>query len=90
MPFRLMCWSLTLLLFVSVGLAFERPAYAYTDPGSALLFFQSLGAVASGLIFYFRRGLKRLFVRERGAKAAAGTTVVSHVDSSFVHNQSNR
>ena len=53
-------WSVTLLFVVALGMAFERPAHAYVDPGSCLLLFQSLGAVASGVLFYFRRRLKRL------------------------------
>lgn len=78
---KLIYWSLTLLLFLSLGLTFELPARAYTDPGSALLLFQSLGAVASGVIFYFRRNIKRLFTRNRNAKPVAGTPVMSRIDS---------
>ena len=32
-------------------LSFERPAYGYTDPGSAILIFQSLSAVVTGSLF---------------------------------------
>ena len=83
MPSKLMYWSLTLLLFLFLGLAFERPALAYTDPGSTLLLFQSLGAVASGALFYFRRQLKRLFTRTTPAttKTATSTPAMSRVDS---------
>ncbi len=77
---RLMYWSLTLLLFLALGVTFEQPAHAYTDPGSALLLFQSIGAVASGAIFYFRRQIKRVFTRSE-AKQADTPVVVSRADS---------
>jgi hypothetical protein len=78
---RLMYWTLTLLLFVSLAVAFEQPAHAYTDPGSALLLFQSLGAVASGALFYFRRQIKRLFTRGDNSKPVSRPTVMSRADS---------
>ena len=78
---RLMYWTVTLLLFLSLGLAFEQPAHAYTDPGSTLLLFQSLGAVASGVLFYFRRQLKRLFTRGEVSKTVAAPVVMSRMDS---------
>ena len=83
MRLKLTYWSLTLLLFFFLGLAFERPAHAYTDPGSALLVFQSLGAVASGVLFYFRRNIKRLFSRSSSpaAKPVTSAPVMSRVDS---------
>lgn len=81
MPPKLMYWSLTLLLFLSLGLTFELPARAYTDPGSALLLFQSLGAVASGVLFYFRRSIKRLFSRNESSKPVSAPAVMSRVDS---------
>lgn len=72
MALKFKYWSLTLLLFFTLGLLFERPAHAYTDPGSALLLFQSLGAVLSGALFYFRRRIKRLF--SRNPKHAEGNS----------------
>ncbi len=82
MRLKLTYWLLTLMLFVTLGLAFEQPAHAYTDPGSALLLFQSLGAVASGVLFYFRRNLRRLFTRSSPASKAVTTApAMSRVDS---------
>ncbi len=43
----------------------ERRAYAYTDPGSTLLVFQSLSAIFSGGLFYFRKRLKSLIVKSK-------------------------
>ncbi len=81
MALQLRYWSLTLLLFFALGLFFERPAHAYTDPGSALLLFQSLGAVLSGTLFYFRRRLKRLFSRTPKDTPVSTPAVMSRADS---------
>ena len=82
MRLKLTYWSLTLFLFLALGLAFERPAHAYTDPGSALLIFQSVGAVASGVLFYFRRSLKRLFTRSApDTKTVTSATAMPRLDS---------
>ncbi len=87
MAFKLTYGSLTLLLLFTLGLSLEHRAYAYTDPGSCLLLFQSLGAVASGALFYFRRSLKRLFTRSEAKKplsatpASSAPAVMSRADS---------
>ena len=78
---RLLYCTLTFLLCLSLALAFEQPAHAYTDPGSTLLLFQSLGAVASGMLFYFRRQVKRLFTRGEGPKTVGAPAVMSRMDS---------
>ncbi len=38
-------------------LAFERPALAYTDPGTGALIWQMFAAAFVGAAFYFRRFL---------------------------------
>ena len=85
MAFKLMYWSVTLLFVLSLGLCLERRAFAYTDPGSCLLLFQSMGAVASGALFYFRRSLKRIFVRpelqSEAKKPLNAQAIVSRADS---------
>ena len=81
MALRLKYWSVTLLFLLTLGLASERRAYAYTDPGSALLLFQSIGAVISGALFYFRRRLKRLFSREASKETVSAPAMVSRADS---------
>lgn len=81
MSLKLAYWVLTLLLFVSLALTFELPARAYTDPGSALLLFQSLGAAASGVLFYFRRSIKRMFTRDQASKPASASVIRSQVES---------
>lgn len=53
--------ALAVVMFLIVAVAFERRAYAYTDPGSGLLAVQYLLSLAAGALFYFRRYLARLF-----------------------------
>ncbi len=53
--------AVTALLFLTLGVFLERPAYAYVDPGSSLLVYQSLSAAVTGVLFYFRRRIKNIF-----------------------------
>ena len=69
---RLKYLAVTLMLVVALGVTFERRAYGYIDPGSGLLIFQSIGAVVSGTLFYFRKRVKALLGRETKAEASAG------------------
>jgi hypothetical protein len=71
MILRLKYCAVTAALFIALTFCFERPAYAYVDPGSSLLIFQSLSAVVTGTMFYFRRRLKSLFTRSSDAPADA-------------------
>ena len=81
MALRFKYWSLTFLLFVALGLFFERPAHAYADPGATLLLFQSLGAIASGVLFYFRRRVKAIFSRTQPKETVSAPVVASRADS---------
>lgn len=81
MRLKWMYWSVTLLFVFTLALSLESRAYAYTDPGSCLLLFQSLGAVASGALFYFRRRLKRLFHRSETKQPANPSVAMSRADS---------
>jgi hypothetical protein len=60
---RLTYAALSVALLVALMFCLERPAYAYVDPGSGLLVWQSAGTIFTGMIFYFRRRVKRLFQR---------------------------
>ena len=51
------------LMIISLSFAFEQRAYAYVDPGSALLLVQLIGATGAGLLFAFNRRLRALFRR---------------------------
>jgi len=63
MSIRFAYLAVTCALFFALGFCFERPAYAYVDPGSSLLIFQSLSAIVTGALFYFRRRVKSLFTK---------------------------
>ena len=60
MNLRLRYIAVTCALIFFLALTFEGRAYAYTDPGSAILIFQSVSAVITGSLFYFRKRLKTL------------------------------
>jgi hypothetical protein len=70
MAYRLKLVAVTFFLFVALSCTFERQAHAYVDPGSSLLLFQSLSAVVSGALFYFRRRIKSLFVKSSSKPVA--------------------
>jgi hypothetical protein len=63
MSVKMKYFAVTTALFIALSFAFERPAYAYVDPGSSLLIFQSLSAIVTGVLFYFRRRVKSIFTR---------------------------
>lgn len=67
MSLKLKYFVLTIALFLALGCTFERSAYAYVDPGSSLLIFQTLSAIVTGTIFYLRRRIKALFTRQSSA-----------------------
>ncbi len=52
-----------LLMFVGAALLFERPAYAYADPGSGLLAIQAAGSALIATGWYLRRKIYALFHR---------------------------
>jgi hypothetical protein len=59
--------SLLILLAIAqvvmLAIAFQKPAYAYADPGSGLLFLQVAGSMAAGALFIVRSKLRKLFHR---------------------------
>jgi hypothetical protein len=55
--------AVNLALVIALSFSFQRTAHAYVDPGSGLLAFQSISAVITGVLFYFRSRLKSLFRR---------------------------
>ena len=64
MSFKLKYFIVTAALLITLSFSLEQPAYAYVDPGSSLLIFQSVSALVTGALFYFRRRLKALFTRQ--------------------------
>jgi hypothetical protein len=61
----------TVAMFFSLGLAFERRAYAYVDPGSGLLMLQAAGTVVTGVLFTLRKRIKSLFSRNKSSESLA-------------------
>ena len=61
---RLISFSLVVLIAFCLLLGSERRAWGYVDPGSGLLLLQNVGAVVTGLLFFFRRRIKALFTRK--------------------------
>ncbi len=47
--------------FITLAIAFQKPAYAYADPGSGLLLLQIAGSMAAGALFIVRSKLRKLF-----------------------------
>lgn len=52
-----MAWVLQI---VAILCAFEKPAYAYVDPGSGYLLLQVLGSVVAGAVFAVRHRFRRM------------------------------
>jgi hypothetical protein len=59
------------LILVGATLLFERPAYAYADPGTGLLAIQAIGSAMVAAGWYLRRKIYSLF--SRGGKAGKQT-----------------
>jgi hypothetical protein len=47
-------------MLVCLFLCFERPAYAYVDPGSSLFLFQGVSSAFLGVFYFVRRRFKTL------------------------------
>jgi hypothetical protein len=52
------------LIFVGATMFFERPAYAYADPGTGLLAIQAVGSMLVAAGWYLRRKIYSIFHRE--------------------------
>ncbi len=71
MSLRIKYFAVTCAMAFTLSLALEQRAYAYTDPGSSLLLFQSLSAMFTGGLFYFRKRLKSLILRAKPGKSSS-------------------
>jgi len=79
MRILLRCFPLVLIL-MGIVLLFERPAYAYADPGTGLLAIQAVGSALVAGGWYLRRKIYALF--HRGAvKSESGGLPVTAEDS---------
>jgi hypothetical protein len=68
---RCLFLSLSIFQLLVLFAATVKPAHAYVDPGSGLLFFQVGGSMLAGALFVLRARLRKLF----GMKAPASKTV---------------
>ncbi len=59
--YRTLLVLLTVAQFIALAAAFQKPAYAYADPGSGLLFLQVAGSMLAGALFIVRSKLSKLF-----------------------------
>ena len=71
MSIRAKFYLVTILCIIALNFAVERPAYGYIDPGSGLLLIQNVGAVITGILFFFRRRIKALFTRKHDEEKAS-------------------
>jgi hypothetical protein len=58
---RMLLVLLTVAQVVALAIAFQKPAYAYADPGSGLLFLQVAGSMVAGALFIVRTKLRKVF-----------------------------
>lgn len=64
---------LTVLQWLFLIAAVQRPAYGYVDPGSGMLVVQFMGSVLSGGIFFLRKRLKQFFFPAKTTQVPHGT-----------------
>ena len=57
------------LLVAGALVLFQRPAYAYADPGTGLLAIQAAGSALVATGWYLRRKIRALFDRGNAASA---------------------
>ena len=67
-PMRLLRIIPFVLILVGAALLFERPAYAYADPGTGLLAIQAAGSALVATGWYLRRKFYALLRRDSTAK----------------------
>jgi len=67
-PTKFLCVFPLALVLLGAALLFQRPAYAYADPGAGLLAVQAAGSALVATGWYLRRKIYALF---RSGSAAA-------------------
>ena len=58
---RIVLVLLAIAQVAALAVAFQRPAFAYADPGSGLLFLQVAGSMLAGALFIVRSKLRKIF-----------------------------
>ena len=77
--FRTLLILLAVVQFVTLAIAFQKPAYAYADPGSGLLFLQVAGSMVAGALFIVRSKLRKLFHRGQSHMEETGVEQVQEI-----------
>ena len=67
-PMKLLPLFPVVLILVGAALVFERPAYAYADPGTGLLAVQAAGSALVATGWYLRRKIYSLFRSDEVAR----------------------
>ncbi len=70
------------LILFGAALLFERPAYAYADPGTGLLAVQAAGSALVATGWYLRRKLYALFHSDDTRRYEPGQQSVTDGESS--------
>jgi hypothetical protein len=75
-------WQVVSVLLVIAGAAllFERPAYAYADPGTGLLAIQAVGSALVATGWYLRRKIFTLLHRDTSNKVQANEHPIANQD----------
>ena len=68
--------SLTVLQWLFLIAAMQRPAYGYVDPGSGMLIVQFVGSILSGGIFFLRRRLRQFFFSGKSTPVPGGASEI--------------
>ncbi|MGA2807946.1 MAG: hypothetical protein ABSE87_07405 [Terracidiphilus sp.] len=68
------------LIFAGATMLFERPAYAYADPGTGLLAIQAVGSALVATGWYMRRKIYALLHRDAISKDQQGDCPTAEQD----------
>jgi hypothetical protein len=69
-------------LFAGATMLFERPAYAYADPGTGLLAIQAVGSALVATGWYMRRKIYAFLHRDAASKDQSGDCPSGEQDES--------
>ena len=70
------------LVFMGATMLFERPAYAYTDPGTGLLAIQAAGSMLVAAGWHLRRKIYSIFHRKSADRNQEETPAPAESDGS--------
>jgi len=65
-------FAVTCAMLLCLFVCFERPAYAYIDPGSGLFLIQGISSAALGILYFMRRRIKALFGKKEAQSTSDG------------------